>query len=71
MFFFIVLAPGFNLIMGLVRSGDRTPTGGVTSGRANHYTTAPLFRQVEEVKMENLLPTMWNNDLNPIRPADV
>ena len=24
-------------------SGHRTPTGGVISGRANHYTTAPLY----------------------------
>ena len=31
-----------HLIMKHACSGDRTPTGGVPSGRANHYTTAPL-----------------------------
>ena len=32
-----------HLIMTHAWSGYRTPTGGVPSGRANHYTTAPLL----------------------------
>ena len=27
-------------------SGNRTPTGRVTSGHANHYTTVPLYLDV-------------------------
>ena len=33
----------FNLIITPGPSGIRTPVGGVISGRANHYTTVPLF----------------------------
>ena len=33
----------FNLIITPSPSGIRTPVGGVVSGRANHYTTAPLY----------------------------